>query len=146
MLDARTSVTWESNVVLGCCPNTCPTLPKVPEPVEQITVSLSFKFISGSNDFSCLRASFKSTTDCRIHFWLITIDGPSSLYFGEIPLRKIQEQSPTEDTDHPSGTPSTMGVVSWPGKRRSTNHSLYSRCAASSNSLICFWLFSIRSS
>ena len=39
-----------------------------------------------------------------------------------------------------------MGVVSWPGKRRSMNHSLYSRCAASSNSLICFWLFSMRSS
>lgn len=47
---------------------------------------------------------------------------------------------------HPSGTPSTIGVVSWPGKRRSTNHSLYKRCAASSSSLICFWLFSMRSS
>ena len=51
---------------------------------------------------------------------------------------------PTVLTVHPFGTPSTMGVVSWPGKRRSTNHSLYSRCAASSNNLICFWLFSIR--
>ena len=45
---------------------------------------------------------------------------------------------------HPSGMLSVIFVFSWPGKRRSTNHSLYSRCAASSNSLICFWLFSIR--
>lgn len=47
---------------------------------------------------------------------------------------------------HPSGTPSTIVTSSCPGKRRSTNHSLYRRCAASSRSLICFWLFSMRSS
>ena len=47
---------------------------------------------------------------------------------------------------HPSGTPSTIFASSHPGKRRSTNHSLYSRCAASSRSFICFRLFSIRSS
>ena len=125
------------------------TLPTLPVSESKMSPSESLQCSGIFFGISTIQLTLSPSNCPSLTFLMVTIlYVPSSLNSALLKAQPLNKSifELIVSSVHPSGTPSTTFTSSYPGKRKSTNHSLYRRCAASSSSFICFWLFSIKSS